>query len=43
VGGVLTVEQDSPPADGGLVPVKRGNVGLTVAHPSPNQAVYTLN
>jgi len=38
----LTIEQTSPlPADG-LTSDRRGNVSLTIAHPSPTRAVYTL-
>ncbi len=40
--GTLTIEQTPPlPADG-LKDLKQGNLTLTVEHPSPSKAVYTL-
>ncbi|HEY2017409.1 MAG TPA: beta-galactosidase [Bryobacteraceae bacterium] len=39
----LTIDQTTPlPADG-LAPERRGNIGLTIAHPSATRSVYTLN
>jgi hypothetical protein len=41
-GGTLTIEQDTPLPAAPVEPVKIGNTALTVEHPSPTRAVYTL-
>ena len=42
-GGALTIDQTTPlPADG-LTGGKQNGIELTVEHPSPNRAVYTLH
>lgn len=38
----LTIEQNTPLPSDGLAPLKQDNVALSIAHPAPNRAVYTL-
>ena len=38
----LTIEQSTPLPSDGLAPDRRGNVSLTIAHPSATRAVYTV-
>ena len=41
-GATLTIDQDTPLPPAVLEPIKIGNTTLTVEHPSPTRAIYTL-